>query len=36
MSKTTAERVREYFSPVLLGKFKLKNVSEEVEVFELK
>ncbi len=35
MSRTTAERVREHFSPVLLGKFKLKNVSEEVEVFEL-
>lgn len=36
MSRTTAERVRKHFSPVLLGKFKLKNVSEEVEVFELK
>jgi class 3 adenylate cyclase len=36
MSKTTAERVKEHLSPVLLGKFKLKNVSEEVEVFELK
>jgi len=36
MSKTTAERVKKHFSPVLLGKFKLKNVSEEVDVFELK
>ena len=36
MSRTTAERVKEHFSPVQRGKFKLKNVSEEMEVFELK
>jgi len=36
MSRTTAERVKEHFSPMQRGKFKLKNVSEEVEVFELK
>ena len=36
MARTTAERVKDHFSPMLLGRFKLKNVSEEVEVFELK
>jgi class 3 adenylate cyclase len=36
MSRTTAERVKEHFFPVQRGKFKLKNVSEEMEVFELK
>jgi class 3 adenylate cyclase len=36
MARTTAERVKEHFFPVQRGKFKLKNVSEEVEVFELK
>jgi class 3 adenylate cyclase len=35
LSKATADRVKNNFSPVPKGKFKLKNVSEEVEVFEL-
>ncbi len=35
MSRETAERVRGQYSPACRGKFKLKNVSEEVEVFEL-
>jgi class 3 adenylate cyclase len=35
LSKSTADRVKGHFSPVLKGKFKLKNVSEEVEIFEL-
>ena len=35
LSKSTAERIKDHFSPVLKGKFKLKNVSEEVEIFEL-
>lgn len=35
MSPATAERIRGLYSPVSKGKFKLKNVSEEVEVFEL-
>jgi class 3 adenylate cyclase len=35
MSPSTAERVRGAYSPASKGKFKLKNVSEEVEVFEL-
>jgi class 3 adenylate cyclase len=35
LSKTTADRIKDHFSPVSKGKFKLKNVSEEVEIFEL-
>ena len=35
LSKSTADRVKGHFSPVSKGKFKLKNVSEEVEIFEL-
>jgi class 3 adenylate cyclase len=35
LSKATADRIKEHFSPVPKGKFKLKNVSEEVEIFEL-
>jgi class 3 adenylate cyclase len=35
LSKTTADRIKGHFSPVPKGKFKLKNVSEEVEIFEL-
>jgi class 3 adenylate cyclase len=35
LSKATADRIKDDFSPVPKGKFKLKNVSEEVEIFEL-
>lgn len=35
ISKPTAERVKGHFSPVSKGNFKLKNVSEEIEIFEL-
>ena len=35
LSKSTADRVREHFSPKPKGRFKLKNVSEEIEIFEL-
>ena len=35
LSKSTAERVKEHFSPKSKGRFKLKNVSEEIEIFEL-
>jgi class 3 adenylate cyclase len=35
LSKSTADRIKDHFSPVSKGKFKLKNVSEEVEIFEL-
>jgi class 3 adenylate cyclase len=35
LSKSTADRIKDHFSPVPKGKFKLKNVSEEVEIFEL-
>ncbi|MGD2151527.1 MAG: adenylate/guanylate cyclase domain-containing protein, partial [Desulfobacterales bacterium] len=35
LSKATADRIKGHFSPVPKGKFKLKNVSEEVEIFEL-
>jgi class 3 adenylate cyclase len=35
LSKATADRIKAHFSPVPKGKFKLKNVSEEVEIFEL-
>jgi class 3 adenylate cyclase len=33
LSRVTAERVRGYFPLTALGTFKLKNVSEQVEVF---
>jgi class 3 adenylate cyclase len=36
LSRSTAERVQSSFSPLSRGMHKLKNVSEEVEVFELK
>jgi class 3 adenylate cyclase len=36
MSRATADRVKSLFSPTSRGMHKLKNVSEEVEVFELK
>ncbi len=36
MSRTTADRVKGVFSPMSRGMHKLKNVSEEVDVFELK
>jgi class 3 adenylate cyclase len=35
VSRTTADRVREHFRFKPLGAFKLKNVSDEVEVFSL-
>jgi class 3 adenylate cyclase len=35
MSKETAHRIKAHYCPICRGKFKLKNVSEEVEVFEL-
>jgi class 3 adenylate cyclase len=35
LSKTTAERVKDQFDLNSLGKFYLKNVSEEVEIFEI-
>ncbi len=35
LSRTTADRVKKHFSPFSRGKFKLKNVSEEIEIFEL-
>jgi class 3 adenylate cyclase len=35
MSKDTADRIKAHYCPTCRGKFKLKNVSEEVEVFEL-
>ena len=35
LSKFTAERVKGRFSPVSKGKFNLKNVSEDIEIFEL-
>ena len=35
LSESTADRVKGHFSPVSIGKFKLKNVSEEIEIFEL-
>ncbi len=36
MSRTTADRVQGIFSPISRGMQKLKNVSEELEVFELR
>ena len=35
MSKETADRIAGHYCPACRGKFKMKNVSEEVEVFEL-
>jgi class 3 adenylate cyclase len=35
LSKSTADRIRGSFSPKPKGKFKLKNVSEEIEIFEI-
>jgi len=35
MSRTTADRVKESFSPLSRGMHKLKNVSEEIEIFKL-
>jgi len=35
LSKSTADRVKGHFPPKPKGRFKLKNVSEEVEIFEL-
>jgi class 3 adenylate cyclase len=35
LSQTTADRIKHHFSVSALGKFKLKNVSEEVEIFEI-
>jgi class 3 adenylate cyclase len=35
LSKTTAGRVKDHFALNPLGKFSLKNVSEEVEIFEV-
>jgi class 3 adenylate cyclase len=35
LSKSTADRVKEHFPPKPKGRFKLKNVSEEIEIFEL-
>jgi len=36
LSKATAHRIKEHFSLTPMGKFSLKNVSEEVEVFEVR
>lgn len=35
LSGSTADRIKAHFTPLSRGRFKLKNVSEEVEVFEL-
>ena len=35
LSKSTADRVKEHFSPKSKGRFNLKNVSEEIEIYEL-
>jgi len=35
LSKTTAERIKDHFSLSPLGNFNLKNVTEEVEIFEI-
>jgi class 3 adenylate cyclase len=35
ISRETAERIKSHYCPACRGKFKLKNVSEQVEVFEL-
>jgi class 3 adenylate cyclase len=35
LSKTTANRIKDHFTLTPLGKFDLKNVTEEVEIFEI-
>lgn len=35
LSESTAERVKDQFKPTFLGKFQLKNVSDEISVYEL-
>jgi len=35
VSRETADRIKSHYCPTCRGRFKLKNVSEEVEVFEL-
>jgi class 3 adenylate cyclase len=35
LSNSTTDRIKGHFSPKPKGKFKLKNVSEEIEIFEL-
>lgn len=35
LSKATAERVKDHFALTPLGKFNLKNVSKEIEIFEV-
>jgi class 3 adenylate cyclase len=35
LSKTTANRIKDHFTPIPLGKFNLKNVTEEVEIYEI-
>ena len=35
LSKTTAERIKNHFNLLPLGQFNLKNVSEQVEIFEI-
>ena len=35
LTKATADIIKDHFSPVPKGKFKLKNVTEKVEIFEL-
>ena len=35
LSKSTSERVKGHFTPKPKGKFKLKNVTEEIEIFEI-
>ena len=35
LSKTTAQRIKDQFSMSPLGKFNLKNVTEEVEIYEI-
>ena len=35
ISKSTADRVKKRFSPKPIGRFNLKNVSDEIEIFEL-
>ena len=35
ISKSTADRIKDHFSLSPLGKFNLKNVSEEVEIYEI-
>ncbi|MBT8387371.1 MAG: guanylate cyclase, partial [Ignavibacteria bacterium] len=35
LSKTTANRIKDHFPLIHLGKFNLKNVTEEVEIYEM-